>query len=114
MSRSTMLLHVCHTQKYLTKSIALLSRLHIVVSYVNNGFTNFYSKVFDWIGIDDINFPSGYIPKKFLARLDYQQENDVQRKAQPEYKCKHKFGDRAKVSEQILFEQTKDKSIGTY
>ena len=76
-----MLLHVCHQKKYLTESVALLSRLLIAISYVNDGFTNFYSKVFDWIGVDDINSPTGYIPRKFLARSDYQQENDAQRKA---------------------------------
>ena len=83
-----MLLHVCHQKNYLAESVALLSRLLIAVLYVNDGFTNFYSKVFDWIGIGDINTHTGYIPQKFLARLDYQRENDAQRKAQPEYKRK--------------------------
>ena len=101
-------------KKYLAESVALLSRLLIAVLYVNDGFTNFYSKVFDWIGVDDINTHAGYIPRKFLARSDYQQENDAQRKSQPEYKRKRKFGDQAKVLEQILLEQTKDKCIGTY
>ena len=101
-------------KKYLAESVSLISRLLIAVSYVNDGFTNFYSKVFDWIGVDDINTHAGYIPRKFLARLDYQRENDAQRKSQPEYKRKRKFGDQAKVSEQILLERTKDKHMGTY
>ena len=101
-------------KKYPAKSVALLSELLIAVSYINNGFTKFYNKVFDWIGVDDINSPTGHIPQKFLARCNYQQENDAQRKAKPEYKQKHKFGDRAKVLEQILLERTKDKDIGTY
>ena len=91
-------------KNYLTESLALLSRLLIAVLYINDGFTNFYSKVFDWIGVDDINSPTEYITRKFLTRSDYQQENNAQRKAQPEYKHKQKFGDRAKVSEQILLE----------
>ena len=98
-------------KKYLAKSVALLSRLLIAVLYVNDSFTNFYSKVFDWIGGGGINTNTGYIPRKFLARSDYQRENDAQRKAQPEYKRKRKFGDKAKVSEQVLLEQTKDKCI---
>ena len=49
-------------KKYLVKSIALLSRLLIAISYVNNGFTKFYNKVFDWIGVDDIDSPTGHNP----------------------------------------------------
>ena len=68
-------------KKYLAKSVALLSQLLIAVSYINDGFTKFYNKVFDWIGVDDIDSPTGHIPRKFLARCNYQQENDAQRKA---------------------------------
>ena len=46
-------------KKYLAESVALLSRLLIPVSYVNDGFTNFYSKVFNWIGVGDSNAHTG-------------------------------------------------------